>query len=160
MDSNDSQDRIKFIWSDIWLLQAIATAAGEQSTELTKVISAGDAIMHAILNYEEVEFGLSKLIDAGYVIVEAGRLSISPQFYPTYKNLTRRSRTWMGVNKKLEEFLQAEPYPARNPSKELVAPIFSPEEYVEAIQQYCKQTCEIFRSMFCSKKKSKQRPKE
>ena len=70
----------RFLWSDVWVLQAVAAAAREATpVTLAELIAAADMINHAILTREELNGALGRLSCAGYVIATAaGTVSLTP----------------------------------------------------------------------------------
>ena len=58
--------------SDVWLLQSIIWAFKNGKGDLTAIIGYADALNHAILNWEEVRDGLSKLAKGGFVKQDGG----------------------------------------------------------------------------------------
>lgn len=72
------QDEGQFCWSDAWLLCSVILASGKDSAPLEKIIAVGDAINHAIFNYDEVKNGLTKLI-SNNLIEQKGDLFLATQ---------------------------------------------------------------------------------
>ena len=66
-------------WSDAWLFLAIHFATDSGPSSLARVIAAADAIQHAILTWQEVDGGLFRLIEAGYVAVDGESISLTSQ---------------------------------------------------------------------------------
>ena len=58
--------KIKFNWSDAWLLLSVIYAGGE-GADLERIISVGDGIEHAIFNPDELESGLARLVSSGHI---------------------------------------------------------------------------------------------
>ena len=58
---------MKFLWSDAWLLQAVALAARQAPATLAEVIGAADAVQHALLTDDELHGGLVRLTGGGFV---------------------------------------------------------------------------------------------
>ena len=56
-----------YLWSDAWLLQAIALAARERRATLAQVIASADAVNHALPTSDELHGGLSRLTAGGFV---------------------------------------------------------------------------------------------
>ena len=57
------------LWSDAWILLAIIYASrSRKAAPLSNIIASGDYINHAILTRGELETGLARLINAGYVV--------------------------------------------------------------------------------------------
>jgi hypothetical protein len=62
--------------SDAWLLLALIYAGEPADRE--RIVRVGDGINHAIFTEEELEGGLTRLLEAGSVVEVAGRFSPSP----------------------------------------------------------------------------------
>jgi hypothetical protein len=58
---------ISYNWSDAWLLLAIINASKQGEATLETIIAAGDGINFAVFEPEEIESGLARLTDGGYV---------------------------------------------------------------------------------------------
>ncbi|HJU86425.1 MAG TPA: hypothetical protein VJ788_03535 [Gemmatimonadota bacterium] len=58
---------MQFLWSDAWLLQAIAVAARSEPATLAEVLAAADAVNHALPTDEELHGGLARLTGEGFV---------------------------------------------------------------------------------------------
>jgi hypothetical protein len=58
---------MNYLWSDAWLLQAIALAARERRATLAEVIASADAVNHALPTTDELHGGLSRLTAGGFV---------------------------------------------------------------------------------------------
>ena len=56
-----------FVWSDAWVLAAVAVGGGLKGCGLKDVIAAGELINRALLNAQEIRNALGKLIRAGHV---------------------------------------------------------------------------------------------
>jgi hypothetical protein len=56
-----------FLWSDAWLLQAIAIASQQGPASLADVIAAADAVNHALPTSDELHGGLLRLTGGGFV---------------------------------------------------------------------------------------------
>jgi len=66
-----------FEFYDYWLLLSIG--AGRRGATLEQIMSSGDHYNHAIFTLDELNYGMSKLIENGYVIQKNNR------FYCTKK---------------------------------------------------------------------------
>ena len=105
-----STNQIEFIWSDAWLLQAIAYAEKNAPATLKDVIAAGDAINHAIFTYAELQTGLAKLLAAGYIRHEGDKFSLSSTFAEEYIRLSGKHRTIHKQLNAVENYLHAKPW--------------------------------------------------
>ncbi len=66
-----------FLWSDAWILLAIALVGRDSSASLTQVVAAADAVQHAIPAREEINGAVGRLVRAGYVVPEGARLGLT-----------------------------------------------------------------------------------
>ena len=60
-----------FVWSDAWVLAAVAVGGGLKGCGLKDVIAAGELINRALLNSDEIRNALGKLVDDMDKAVEA-----------------------------------------------------------------------------------------
>lgn len=58
---------MRFLWSDAWLLQAVAVAARGGAATLADVIAAADAVNHALPTHDELHGALYRLTEAAFV---------------------------------------------------------------------------------------------
>jgi hypothetical protein len=90
---------ISYNWSDAWLLLAIINAGKKGEATLGTIIAAGDGINFAVFKSKELESGLARLTNGGYVQAKNGI------FFPTNialaytKNPTKRR----AIHKDLED---------------------------------------------------------
>ncbi len=99
-----------FVWSDVWLILAIAMTDNGHGTMLTSIIAAGDFINHAIFTGPELRHGLALLTRAGYVNEIEGQYFLvgKAKAYWTARRETRRLVDTL--LKDFEKFLDAAPY--------------------------------------------------
>jgi hypothetical protein len=132
-------NQIEFIWSDAWLLQAIALATEKTPASLKDVIATGDAINHAIFTYTELQTGLAKLLTAGYIEHEHDRFSLSPTFMEEYVRLSK-TRGIRGQQQAIEKYLLATPWQPGYDSNKLeqnwLYTSVTREDFDKAIQEY------------------------
>lgn len=108
---------LQFTWSDAWLLFAVALAARRGQATLKDVISCGDAINHAVFTPAELRRGFAKLIASGHV-TRGDSFDVSPEIHEIMARAEERGSTPHTVQKQLEVFLEAAPYPAGDPQAE------------------------------------------
>jgi hypothetical protein len=138
-----------FAWSDAWLLGAIFFAhRAETTATLDQVLAYGDAINHAIFTPEELESGLARLSDAGFIREENGAFiptGIGQQWYEEFKSVqARRFDFFKWFSKKLG----AQPYRPGNEHKlEMRYPGFTSRRYEEALSAYRRRAAETLRSL-------------
>jgi hypothetical protein len=107
---------VAFLWSDGWLLQAIALAAKDEAATLAAVIGAADAIQHAIPTSVELHGGLHRLTMAGYVEEVTGRFRLGRLMPPEVAQTMRRAPLDEG-SKIAALYLRAEPWRPERPSE-------------------------------------------
>ncbi|PKN92161.1 MAG: hypothetical protein CVU44_16140 [Chloroflexi bacterium HGW-Chloroflexi-6] len=99
-----------FVWSDVWLILAIAMTDNGSGTTLTSIIAAGDFINHAIFTGPELRHGLVMLTRAGYVDEIEGQYFLVGKA-KTYWAARRETRRLVDtLLKDFEKFLDAAPY--------------------------------------------------
>jgi hypothetical protein len=81
-----AQSSSRFVWSDAWLLLALLYA--REPADRETIIKIGDFINHAIFTDEELEGGLQRLFEAGYVIKHDGRFSPSPSVVAWFERIS------------------------------------------------------------------------
>ena len=119
------------------MLRSVFEAQGflGRGANLPTIVKVGDGINRAIFNYKELNEGLARLIDAGYVTSARGRFHVSPAMRREFKSLSRLPGSLK--DKRLLEFLKAQAPGTRKrraPSDSSSA--ISPEEYQAAVEKY------------------------
>jgi hypothetical protein len=104
---------LRFTWSDAWLLLSVALAATRGHGTLEEVISWGDVVNHAVFTGPELRRGFAKLIAAGHVTRDEG-FDVSEEVRRIVVDRERGAGP-RDVQKALERFLDADPYPAGHP---------------------------------------------
>ena len=100
---------VKFAWSDAWVLLSVIYAARDAGhADVTRVIAVADAVNHAILTHGELDDGLARLIDAGYVIRDNAEFHASEGAVSAYNEAaaTKTGRSQLGVIGQLAQFLK------------------------------------------------------
>ena len=126
----------KFEATDTWILVALlqATRPSEVAT-VAQLIASADAVNHAVITRDELENGLSRLVPAGLVEMQANTFAPAArvrEFWETTQGVSSLYSSWA----KLGTFIGA---PSLQTSP---APITATEEYVsvagyrEAISSY------------------------
>jgi len=105
----------QFTWSDAWLLLSIALTAGQHPASLKDVIACGDGVNHAIFTPAELRRGLAKLTAQGHVTVRGGNFEVSPDVLRVVASEKERGAGRGDLQKRMERFLDAAPYPAGHP---------------------------------------------
>ena len=102
--------RLRFTWSDAWVLAAIAIADDTEGATLKEIIAAGDAINGTLLSARELRCGLAKLTRAGHVRVRGELFVIAGAAQEAGAKILKRKCTSFCVMLSFEGFLDAEPY--------------------------------------------------
>src|SRR5258706_7120866 len=96
-----------FVWSDAWVLAAVAVGGGLKGCGLKDVIAAGELINRAVLNPCEIRNALGKLIHAGHVTRRAqDSFVIGGDARASVEELLEESTGSVRVMQVLEEVLQ------------------------------------------------------
>jgi len=99
-----------FVWSDVWLMLAIAMTDNGNGTTLTSIIAAGDFINHAIFTGPELRHGLVMLTRAGYVDEIEGQYFLAGKAKAYWAARRETRRLVDTLLKDFEKFLNAVPY--------------------------------------------------
>ena len=100
-----------FVWSDAWVLAAVAVGGGLKGCGLKDVIAAGELINRAILNAEELRNALGKLIQAGHVTRRSqDTFVIGGDARNAIEKLLKESTASFSVMQFFEDFLAVDPY--------------------------------------------------
>src|SRR3954451_12499025 len=96
-----------FVWSDAWVLAAVAVGGGLKGCGLKDVIAAGELINRAMLNAAEIRGALGKLIHAGYVSRRAqDNFMIGGEARGAVERLLKESTASFSVMQFFEDFLE------------------------------------------------------
>ncbi len=90
--------------SDPWLLLAIVYAYHQKDSSLSNIIGNGDLINHAIFSLQELQGGISRLINSEYVFEKGGQFLPTDKILIPYKKLSGKRNQ---VSKELE-FIRTE----------------------------------------------------
>jgi hypothetical protein len=134
---------MRFLWSDAWLLRALAAAGDNLS--LTRLIALGDAINKAIFAREEINGGLGRLARGGYVSIGP---SMTWQLTDTGRGIALTSSDPPGLASAafVERALSAVPWSANERPEQALA---GEAEYVpadlydEAVKTYVKKPWKV-----------------
>ena len=100
-----------FVWSDAWVLAAVAVGGGLKGCGLKDVIAAGELINRAMLNPCEIRNALGKLIHAGHVARRAqDNFVIGGDARASVEKLLKESTASFSVMQFFEDFLEVDPY--------------------------------------------------
>jgi hypothetical protein len=98
-----------FVWSDAWVMAAVAVGGGLKGCELKDVIAAGDLLNRAILSPVELRGALAKLLRSGNVRRSGETYVIAGEARYAVEQLPRRPGASFNVMHFFEEFLDVDP---------------------------------------------------
>ena len=123
-------------WSDAWLMLAISQASQRGPATLETIIAAGDEINFLIFSPEELESGLVRLTEAGYIADKSGEFYLTDKVRSQSEVFLSESSTDKRL-KAVQELLGAASAPDDQPCRNnLRYPGFSKEKYEEAVRSY------------------------
>jgi hypothetical protein len=102
--------RLRFTWSDAWVLAAIAIAGDTEGATLKEIIAAGDSINGTLFSAKELRRGLAKLTRVAYVRADGELFAIAGAAREAAAKILKRNCTSFCVMLSFEGFLDAEPY--------------------------------------------------
>lgn len=103
-----------YLWSDAWLFQSIALASQSGPATLSQILSAADAVIHALPTADELHGALARLTAGGFVSEAEERFTITPLVPAEMVSSIRNSGLHAG-RRLASKFLQAEEWtPQRN----------------------------------------------
>lgn len=132
----------KHPWSDAWLLHAVIITAQDGGAELAEVIGAADFLNHAILTCDEINGGVERLVQGGWIRLEDGRLGPRSRATERYEALRDKWRTQVEL---WEVLLEDEPGAESGPPEQEMAvgpsgpATFSAAEVDRAVEQYLRR---------------------
>ena len=116
---------MNYLWSDAWLLQAIALAARERRATLAQVIASADAVNHALPTSDELHGGLSRLTAGGFVHEIEDRFDLTNLVPAEIRSIILESG-WQEGRQAAAELLGAEEWTprknVRDPRNQVVYP--------------------------------------
>jgi len=98
-----------FVWSDAWVMAAVAVGGGLKGCELKDVIAAGELLNRAILSPAELRGALGKLVRAGHVRRSGETYVIAGEARYAVEQLPRRPGPTFNVMHFFEEFIDVDP---------------------------------------------------
>lgn len=128
-----------FLWSDAWLLQAIALASSSGPATLAQIIGAADAVNHALLTSDELHGGFVRLTSGGFVAESDARFAIT-ELVPATIVAQIRASGWQRGRRIATEFLHAEEWTGeknvRDPRNQVLYAGLTAERLHEAEHEY------------------------
>jgi len=137
-----------YLWSDAWLLQAIAIASQTAPATLARVLAAADAVNHALPTDGELHGGFTRLTAGGFITEIDGGFALTAG---VPANVTSRMLAggWNSGRQAASEFLNAEPWTplvkGGDPRNAVLYPGLTPERIRDADQEYRKEVTRKFR---------------
>ena len=100
-----------YVWSDAWVLAAVAVGGGLKGCGLKDIVAAGELINRALLNADEIRNALGKLISAGHIQRRAqDTFMIGGEARTAVEKLLKESTASFSVMQFFEDFLAVDPY--------------------------------------------------
>lgn len=133
-----------FEFNDVWVLLSVFHSEEKSNgAELSKIISYADYVNRAIITYEELINGLSRMSAIGLVIQKENRFQTSAKFKSWYeKKFQGKKRIYYSTEQKeILKYLQTKPDSANlNPAGSIT---LSKEDYQLAVKAYTDRMSEI-----------------
>ncbi len=140
VEEGSSAKLVKFSWSDAWVLLSVIYAARETGhAEVARLIGVADAVNHAIVTHGELDEGLSRLIESGYVVRERGEFRATEIAIVAYNEAaaTKTGRSQLGVITELARFLKIEERgPSSRPPAIGSGRVITLRAYKSAVEEY------------------------
>jgi len=145
--------KLKFHSEDGWILFAILSQHERGAATIEQIIRMADMVNHAILNYDELRDGLTRLCMACYVIEENDTYSPSKEMKAEYDSFAGSCQTLLDELGKVIEFLcSAGKKHTFDPAQAPSLPGFSESSYAEIINRYTRHLEEIIENLGKRKK--------
>jgi hypothetical protein len=87
------KEKFNFGYADSWLLLSIIYAQKQGDPDLSNIIGCGDFINHAIFSLEEIQGGMYRLIQSGYVIMKKSKFFPSDKIVIPYQKFSRHKNS-------------------------------------------------------------------
>jgi hypothetical protein len=128
-----------FLWSDAWLLQAIAVAATNGPATLGEIIGAADATNHALPTNDELHGALVRLTAAGFVEEVQNRFRLTDNV-PRREAAAIAESGWHRGRRTAAALLKAEEWSAErnvgDPRNQVVYPGLTDDRIRAAEEEY------------------------
>ena len=130
------KSKIKFNWSDAWLLLSVIYA-GDEGADLERIIAVGDGIEHAIFNPDELESGLARLTSSGHIKEKNGIFLPTLRVRRAFAKMTPKRSAIHKDLERIETLIGAAGSSADQPNtNNLKYPGFSEAAYTQAVNRY------------------------
>jgi hypothetical protein len=101
----------EFTWADAWiLLSIIYKSPKNEGATLCGIVEVGDGINHAIFTHGELDLGLARLIEAGFVIRSHDKFQVSQIVVAAYGKIAQKNLSSINQMHELEHFLKTKPW--------------------------------------------------
>jgi hypothetical protein len=112
-----NMDEPRLARSDVWLLRVLGeTRRPEERTSLRELIERADFVERDVPTFDQISFGIPRLVAAGYITVEAGAFRATGKGIALRKSV--QARTLGGVLREMIELLGLPPLPSVDPVPE------------------------------------------
>lgn len=130
------KSKIKFNWSDAWLLLSVIYAGGE-GADLERIIAVGDGINHAIFNPDELESGFARLTSSGHIKEKNGIFVATLRVRRAFAKMSPKRSAIHKDLERVETLIGAAPSSAEQPNtNNQKYPGFSAAAYTQAVNRY------------------------
>jgi hypothetical protein len=146
-----SREQFQLVASDAWLLLAIILAAGNDVANLDEIVAAGDGINHAIFTEDEIESGLYRLTNGGYIEEVNGSFKPSSATVDKYRVIDAKAKAPLRQMELISDFIGAAPWEFGKafprPENRFRYPGFTTEKFVQAVRTYHKNASKILKDL-------------
>jgi len=128
-----------FLWSDAWILQAIAIASHAAPARLSEILGAADAVNHALPTDDELHGAFARLTEHGFIAEVADTFQLTGRV-PREVIAAIVGKGWRAGRSAAERFLDAERWTpqtnVRDPRNAVVYPGLTPARIQQADRDY------------------------
>jgi hypothetical protein len=128
----------QYLWSDAWMLRAIAVASRTRPASLAEVIVAAEAIQHTPPLDEELHGAFTRLTDGGFIEEHDEHFTLTSSVSPDVSSIADRDEGVAAASR----FLDAEPWAAernvKDPRNRIQFPGLTTERLEKANEDYSK----------------------
>lgn len=131
-----------FKWSDAWILTGMMCYVKEENeistqVSLTDIIVVADWINHAILTHSELNEGILRLMEAGYVNKIDKEFSLTELVIPLYSKFAKSKRGIFEKVSQIEKYINSKSLDSNFIlSDDSVPQAVSAEDYNQALEAY------------------------
>jgi hypothetical protein len=129
----------RYLWSDAWILQAIAIASHAAPARLSEILGAADAVNHALPTDDELHGAFARLTEGGFIAEVEDAFQLTGRV-PRDVIAAIVGKGWRAGRSAAERFLDAEPWTpqtnVRDPRNAVVYPRLTPARIQHADREY------------------------